>query len=145
MNYESLCKFELSSVDKTGVINELLSLFELEKNQQQMLFDAIELRERLGTTAMGGGISLPHTRSILVDGLKIVVGKSEKGISWDDEKISVVVLFISPVKPGGPEKHNVFLGHISQNIKEHSSEILVAASEEELLSLLGLLQLEQGE
>jgi len=145
MNYESLCKFELSSVDKTGVINELLSLFELEKNQQKMLFDAIELRERLGTTAMGGGISLPHTRSILVDGLKIVVGKSEKGISWDDEKISVVVLFISPVKPGGPEKHNEFLGHISQNIKEHSSEILVAASEEELLSLLGLLQLEQGE
>ncbi len=145
MNYESLCKFELSSGDKISVIDELLSLFELKKNQQQILIDAIELRERLGTTAMGGGISLPHTRSILVDGLKIVVGKSEKGISWDNEKIFVVVLFISPVKPGGPEKHNVFLGHISQNIKEHSSEILVAASEEELLSLLGLLQLKQGE
>ena len=145
MKYESLCKFELTSENKADVISELLDLFELEKNQQHLLSDAIELREHLGTTAMSSGISLPHTRSILVDGLKIVVGRSKNGISWEKDKVHLVVLFVSPVKQGGPEKHNEFLGHISKNIKDHSSEILGAENEDELLKLLGLLQLKQGE
>ncbi|MCP4647348.1 MAG: PTS sugar transporter subunit IIA [bacterium] len=145
LKYVALCKFELSGASRAEVITELLSQFSLGEESRNLLAGALDVRETVGATVVHKGIALPHCRSILVDKLTIAVGRSTAGILWPDKKVQTVVLFISPVKPGGPEEHNAFLGHIASCIKNSGDKISAATNEEELLELLGFQLEEQGE
>lgn len=59
-------KSELGSTDKEGVIRELVeSLVEagkLPKDEQENIVQAVLKREELGSTGIGRGIAVPHTK-----------------------------------------------------------------------------------
>ena len=85
------------------------------------------------------GISMPHCRSILVDDFLIAVGRSSDGVGWPDEKVKIVILFISPVKPGGPQEHSELIKHFATSLRKGGAEKLFEAEgPEELAELLGL-------
>ena len=136
MKYTALCKFDLESGNRNDVIEELLGILPLGDKTSSLLAGALEVREQVGATVVHRGIALPHCRSILVDQLAIAVGRSEKGIPWPEEKVNTIILFISPVKPNGPEEHSAFLSHIAGCLRKSGDELASAGSIEKLFELL---------
>lgn len=75
------------------------------------LLELLRLRERLGTTAIGKGVALPHARSLTVDRPALVVARSARGIAWDAPDGQPVHLLIMALSPGewGDDAHHAFL------------------------------------
>ncbi len=145
MKYTVLCEFELSATSRTEAIVEMLSLFPVGDKSRRLLATALDVREKVGATVVHDSIALPHCRSILVDKLTIVVGRSHAGISWPEERVNTVIMFVSPVKPNSPQEHTKFLGHIAGKIRKSGDKIVAAGNQDELLTLLGFQLEEQGE
>lgn len=95
---------ELKATDKEGVIRELLE--SLCRNgcfkdvDVEDIIKAVLKRELLGSTGIGDGIAIPHTKYSGVDKLVGVLGISPSGVNFgsrDGEPVFVFVLIISPV------------------------------------------------
>jgi nitrogen PTS system EIIA component len=136
LKYTSFCKFDLAAGTREDAIKELLDLFSFGEQKNDLLRGALDVREQVGATVVHQGIALPHCRSILVDRIMVAVGRSRKGILWPTEKVHTVILFISPVKPMGPEEHAAFLSHVAMSIRDSGEAIVSAPSEGKLLELL---------
>lgn len=140
MRRHCICKWDLESSERSGAISELLcQIPDLEKRRRQLLQNALESREQAGATVVHEGISMPHCRSILVDDFLVAIGRSSKGVGWPEEKVRIVILFISPVKPGGPEEHTELIKHFASRLRDGGAEkVFAAESPEGLADLLGL-------
>jgi len=65
----------------------------------ESVLDALQLRERLGSTAVGKGVAAPNARALAVLESRWVVARSERGIDWDSPDglpVHLVVLVLSP-------------------------------------------------
>ena len=82
---EDLVVTELESKNKEDVIKEMGSRFVgagVVKDEDKFIEALIE-REKIGTTAIGDGIAIPHARSDAVEGLTVVLARSEQGIDFE--------------------------------------------------------------
>lgn len=140
MNKSCYCVWDLQSTDRDSALTELLaSVPNIGAHSREMLIKALHIREQTGATLVTPGIAMPHCRSILMDDLVIAIGRSSSGIPWPDEPAGVVVMFISPVKPSGPQEHMDLIKHLVEHIRLHGPEKLTSAgSAAELAGLLGL-------
>lgn len=130
-------KWNMSSTGWKDAIAELVSEFLFQKTTEELLQTALETREKAGPTIVHDGIAMPHCRSILVDDFKIVVGRSPRGIPWPEDNVSLVILFITPVKPSGPSEHMELIKHLAQSLRSGGADkILSAESPSEVASLL---------
>lgn len=125
-------------------LEELLDALPMNPNSRKLIHGALEMREQAGPTTIVPGISIPHCRSILVDDLTVVVGRSPKGVPWPEEAARVIILFISPVRPDGPHEHLAFISHVATRIKKSNEAVLNASSAGSLLELLGLEPISGG-
>lgn len=114
---------ELTADNKEGVIRELVaSLVEAEQvsvTDSEDIVRAIMKREELGSTGIGRGIAVPHTKHPSVDRLVGTVGVSTDGIdfnSLDGEKVQLLFLLISP--PDRPGDHLRALENISRQLRD---------------------------
>ena len=94
---------EIKSKPKQEIIKDLLSLLietgEVSPNNFDELYQGLLEREKLESTAIGGGLAIPHVRSDLVDDIKMVVAISKEGIDFDaidKNPVHFMVLIISP-------------------------------------------------
>src|SRR2546421_149374 len=63
--------------------------------------DALLTRERLGSTAIGKGVAVPHARALAVVEPRLVIARSTRGIEWgaqDGLPIQLVLLALSPAE-----------------------------------------------
>ncbi|HEY6866954.1 MAG TPA: PTS sugar transporter subunit IIA [Candidatus Eisenbacteria bacterium] len=63
------------------------------------VLEALVLRERLGTTAIGKGVAVPNARALGVLEPHCVLARSERGIEWsapDGLPVQLVLLVLSP-------------------------------------------------
>ena len=82
---EDLVVAELESKDKEDVIKEMASRFVgagVVKDEKKFV-EALREREKIGTTAIGDGIAIPHARTDAVEGLTVVLARSEQGIDFE--------------------------------------------------------------
>ena len=96
---ESLMIAGLASADRQGAIAELAAAMEKGEyitNAPSLVAAAME-REAVLSTAMDGGIALPHARGVEGGSLTLAIGVSPGGIDWDGEKVHVVCLSAIPV------------------------------------------------
>ncbi len=114
---------DLIATDKRGVIRELVaSLVEhgrIRADEMDGIFNAIMNREELGSTGIGRGVAVPHTKHSSVDQLIGTVGVSSSGVdfqSLDGEKVLLVFLLISP--PDRPGDHLRALENISRQLHD---------------------------
>ena len=119
--------WNIKSVNRKAAIAELLKLFPFQSNTQDLLLTALETREQAEPTIVHKGIAMPHCRSILVDDFMIAIGRSKKGIPWLEEKVEVIILFITPVKPSGPAEHMKLIRHLAKLLRTDGAEKLLAA------------------
>jgi PTS system nitrogen regulatory IIA component len=118
-------KAELSSYDKEGVIRELVEALvqagDIKSDEHEGIVAAIMKREELGSTGIGRGVAVPHTKHPSVDRLVGTVGVSTEGVdfnSLDGEKVQLFFLLISP--PDRPGDHLRALENISRQLRDET-------------------------
>ncbi len=132
----------LKNKSKAGVIREIASRFgeDDEIRHPDILREALESREKLGSTGIGKEIAIPHGRTLAVPRLKALIARSRRGVPWDSADRKAVKLFFVVVAPP-QEKGNVYLpllgalvGAMSE--KKHRDAILAAKGFPEVLAAL---------
>jgi PTS system fructose-specific IIA component/PTS system nitrogen regulatory IIA component len=114
---------ELTADDKEGVIREmvqaLLDAGGIQKDEFESIIKAIMKREELGSTGIGRGVAVPHTKHPSVDRLVGTVAVSPEGVDFDSldgEKVHLFFLLISP--PDRPGDHLRALENISRQLRD---------------------------
>ncbi len=114
---------ELAAGDKEGVIREmaqaLLDAGQIEADEFESIIKAILKREELGSTGIGRGVAVPHTKHPSVDRLVGNVAVSRNGVDFDSldgEKVNLFFLLISP--PDRPGDHLRALENISRQLRD---------------------------
>jgi fructose-specific phosphotransferase system IIA component len=134
---------DLAADDKEGVIREmvqtLLDAGKIEKDESDSIVKAILKREELGSTGIGRGVAVPHTKHPSVDQLVGTVAISHEGVdfaSLDGEKVYLFFLLISP--PDRPGDHLRALENISRQLRDDTfcRFLKQAKSADEILQLL---------
>ena len=116
-------KADLAATDKEAVIRELVTCLvdsgQIKGDEQEDIVQAILKREKLGSTGIGRGIAVPHTKHPSVDKPVGAVGVSTAGVdfeSLDGEKVQLFFMLISP--PDRPADHLKALENISKQLEE---------------------------
>lgn len=116
---------ELNSTDKESVVSELvdslLAAGDIEEKDRDDIIKAIMKREELGSTGIGRGIAVPHTKHPSVDKLVGTVGVSIGGVDFDSldgEKVQLFFLLVSP--PDRPGDHLRALENISRQLRDET-------------------------
>jgi nitrogen PTS system EIIA component len=133
----------LEADDKEGVIREMAgSLAESGKvavGELEGIVKAILKREELGSTGIGRGVAVPHTKHASVSRLVGTVAISQAGVDFDSldgEKVQLFFLLISP--PDRPGDHLRALENISRQLRNDTfcRFLKQAKSPEEIKNLL---------
>jgi len=116
---------ELTADGKEGVIREmvqaLLKAGKIQADQSESIVKAIMKREELGSTGIGRGVAVPHTKHPSVDRLVGTVAVSKEGVDFDSldaEKVQLFFLLISP--PERPGDHLRALENISRQLRDET-------------------------
>ncbi len=116
-------KANIISRDKPGVIRELVEALAasgaLQGADPENIIAAIMKREELGSTGIGRGVAVPHTKHPTVDHLVGTVGVSHDGVdfqSLDGENVHLFFLLVSP--PDRPGDHLRALENISRQLRD---------------------------
>ncbi|MEM6330324.1 MAG: PTS sugar transporter subunit IIA [Planctomycetota bacterium] len=115
----------VEATDKEGVIREiassLLAAGAVAEDQLDSIIEAVLKREELGSTGIGRGVAVPHTKHPTVDELCGTVVVSEGGVEFDSldgEKVHLLFLLVSP--PDRPGDHLRALENISRQLRDDS-------------------------
>ena len=88
---------------------------------EESIVAAILKREELGSTGIGNGVAVPHTKHPSVDRLVATVAISTEGVdfaSLDGEAVYVLFLLVSP--PDRPGDHLRGLENISRHLRDQT-------------------------
>ncbi|MCP4079077.1 MAG: PTS sugar transporter subunit IIA [Planctomycetaceae bacterium] len=114
---------EMASAEKEGAIRELVGNLvtagQINADDAESIVTAIMKREELGSTGIGRGIAVPHTKHPCVDKLVGTVGVSQEGVefqSLDGEPVQLFFLLVSP--PDRPGDHLRALENISRQLRD---------------------------
>ena len=115
-------KANLEADTKEGVIRETVKALtdagNLLAEESESIVKAILKREELGSTGIGRGVAVPHTKHPSVQKLVGTVAVSSAGVdfnSLDGEKVQLFFLLISP--PDRPGDHLRALENISRQLR----------------------------
>ena len=97
-----LVNFEASS--KKNVLGELSKLAEKDiKIDSRILLEALTKREKLGSTAVGNGIAIPHANCPEIDKPKVFVALLSNSLDFnanDDQPVDIIFLLLAPDNNG---------------------------------------------
>jgi PTS system fructose-specific IIA component/PTS system nitrogen regulatory IIA component len=113
----------LAAESKDAVIQELVAALAeskaIDPEQHESIVKAIMSREELGSTGIGRGVAVPHTKHASVEKLVGTVGVSVEGVDFDSldgEKVQLVFLLVSP--PDRPGDHLRALENITRQLRD---------------------------
>ena len=101
-----------------GMVESLSSAGRIPADDGDAIISGILKREELGSTGIGNGVAVPHTKHPAVDRLTATVALSEQGVdfnSLDGEAVHILFLLISP--PDLPGDHLRGLESISRHLR----------------------------
>lgn len=133
----------LGSNSKESVIGELVDALvaagSIQASDRDDIIKAIMKREDLGSTGIGRGIAVPHTKHAGVDRLVGTVGVSQEGIEFDSldgQPAQLFFLLVSP--PDRPGDHLRALENISRQLRDDTfcRFLKQAKSSDDIMQLL---------
>ncbi|MBD3246577.1 MAG: hypothetical protein GF333_06145 [Candidatus Omnitrophica bacterium] len=127
---EHACQMNLSAQNKEEAIREIAGSLNSggEINEQEAFIRDILERESLGSTGIGHGVAIPHSRTDSVDGFLIGFGKSSSGVDFsalDGEPVHLIFLM-----GANPQELNLYL----RLLAELSKLLMDAAFRRELMA-----------
>ncbi|MEZ6040463.1 MAG: PTS sugar transporter subunit IIA [Planctomycetaceae bacterium] len=112
----------LTSTTKEEVIREIVASLKstgvFRAEDEEAVVAAIMKREELGSTGIGNGVAVPHTKHPSVEKLSAAVAISRTGVdfaSLDGEDVFILFLLVSP--PDRPGDHLRGLENISRHLR----------------------------
>jgi len=115
---------DIKDVDRNSCLRQLVHALEkagkIKKEDVSSIYQSLKKREDLGSTGIGKGVAVPHTKTDRVKRLMGMLGRSRKGVDFaaiDGEPVHVFFLILSPSKPPGPREHLKALEHISKLLR----------------------------
>lgn len=113
---------DLKATSKEGAIREIVESLtragSLRAEDAESVVAAIMKREELGSTGIGNGVAVPHTKHPSVDKMVGTVAISKTGLDFqsiDREKVDILFLLVSP--PDRPGDHLRALENISRHLR----------------------------
>lgn len=115
---------ELESEDREGVLKEMVNFLK-KKNKiakEKELFEKLIQRERLGSTAIGEGVAIPHCKIKGVKNPIVMLAISKKGIDFEsiDGKPSQI-FFLVVSSPDNPSLNLQILAAIAHLVRKANS------------------------
>lgn len=114
---------QLAATTKEAAIREMVDSLRasghIKGGEHDNIIKAILKREQLGSTGIGRGVAIPHTKHDSVDRLVGTVAVSAQGVpfdSLDGEPVHVFVMLISPQDQ--PGQHLRALENVSRNLRD---------------------------
>ena len=104
-----------------AMASSLLEAGKIAQDQFDGIVEAILKREELGSTGIGRGVAVPHTKHPSVHELIGAVAVSDEGVDFDSldgEKVHLLFLLISP--PDRPGDHLRALENISRQLRDET-------------------------
>jgi PTS system nitrogen regulatory IIA component len=101
-----------------GMVESLSAVGRIPAEDTDAIVSGILKREELGSTGIGNGVAVPHTKHPAVDRLTATVALSTQGVdfaSLDGEAVHILFLLISP--PDLPGDHLRGLESISRHLR----------------------------
>lgn len=137
---EDAISLDLKGRTKDDVLKELISLLKLDDKSEALLYRMLKRRENLGSTGIGRGIAIPHSRSLVVNRLRVAFGRRAEGVDWkaiDDKPAHFFFLIVAPPLEISNQYLPV-LGKIAQFAKEEDvpRRLLEAKSPAQVLELI---------
>ncbi len=74
---------DMKAKTKEEALKELVSVFQLPEDKEQIILETLKKRESIGSTGIGKGIAIPHARSLVLDKVYLAVGRSKEGVDFD--------------------------------------------------------------
>ncbi len=134
---------DLAADSKEGAIREMVASLRsagcIAAEDEENIVSAILKREELGSTGIGRGIAVPHTKHPSVDSIFATIALAKSGVhfqSLDGEDVYILFLLISP--PDRPGDHLRGLESISRHLKNENfcSFLRQSSSQDEVMGLL---------
>jgi fructose-specific phosphotransferase system IIA component len=133
----------VQATSKEAVVREMAAALveagKIPREQLESIVKAIMKREDLGSTGIGRGVAVPHTKHPSVDRLVGTVAISQDGIdfeSLDGEPVQLFFLLVSP--PDRPGDHLRALENISRQLRDDAfcRDLKAAATPADIKHLL---------
>lgn len=113
---------ELDADNKTDAIKAMIASLKaagkITEDNEEGVVAAVLRREELGSTGIGNGVAVPHTKHPSVDQLVATIALSKPGVdfeSLDGEAVFILFLLVSP--PDRPGEHLRALETISRHLR----------------------------
>lgn len=113
---------DLKATDKEGAIREIVESLagsgDLKRDETDSIINAIMKREELGSTGIGNGVAVPHTKHPSVSKMVGTVALCRKKLDFasiDREAVDLIFLLVSP--PDRPGEHLRALENISRHLR----------------------------
>lgn len=102
---DSFIDLQMDAQDKNSAIDKLSGMLSSSGKvvDHDHFFNAVLEREKLGSTAIGAGIAIPHARANTVKEISIAFARSGKGIDFnsvDGDPVHLIFLLAAPVESG---------------------------------------------
>ncbi len=134
------CVVDMQAKTKKEALRELANALSgaVEGLAASELLDMLLEREKLGTTAMGDGIAIPHARMESLDRLLASFGRSRTGVDFDAVDGKHTHLFFLLVAPGREgSAHLLTLARLSRFLSnpDFRSKLLDVESSDDLFRI----------
>lgn len=136
-----LTKLELSSTTKLDSIKELIDMLDTAGylTDADTFLNSVLEREKVGSTGIGKGIAIPHSRTSTVRDVVIAIGRSKAGIEFDaldNRPVHLIFLIAAPIESGG--LYLKALARLSRLLRyqEFRGELMEAESVDEIMKII---------
>lgn len=134
------CIMELKARDKRGVIEEIASSLTASPNlkEKDKFVDDILKREALGSTGIGQGVAIPHSRTEAVNGFVVAFGRSKEGVEFDSlDGSKAKLIFLMGANPDCLSLYLRLLAQLSKLLMDSTfrQELIGAKTADEVIEI----------
>lgn len=133
-------RLHLTATTAEEALAELVGTLGLTDESRNTVERLLRRREEIGSTGVGHGVAIPHTRCLTVERLRLAYGHSPEGLEWhaiDGHPVHHIFLIAAPTTEGG-DRYLPVLGKVAQFAKEPEvlHQLTKLTEPEEVLALM---------
>jgi mannitol/fructose-specific phosphotransferase system IIA component (Ntr-type) len=130
----------MQSTKRTAALNEVARLLEGHPDITDFhgFYNELLARERLDTTCLGNELALPHARTEHVKKIVLAVGRSAKGVFFENGKQTVKLLFVLGTPKENPTDYLMVVSALCKVLKHAANRdaLMKAATAETFVAAL---------
>ena len=137
---------ELEFQDSEGVLKEMVSFLKSKNKiaREKELYEKLSQREKLGSTAIGGGVAIPHCKLKEAKNPVVILAISKKGVdflSLDGKPSHIFFLVVS--SPDNPSLNLQILAAIAHLVRKSNALLKKILEAENISAIMDVIREEE--